>query len=1147
MAESDQKGEQLLAEARKKINSPKGLLGSLFGSSGKAEEAVELFERAANSFKMAKQWNKAGKAFCEAAQLENRNGSRHNEATKYVDAANCFRKTDPGEAVKCLMKAVEVYTDMGRFTMAAKHHQTIAEICETELVDLEKALQHYERAADYFKGEESKSQAAKCMLKVASFAAHLENYKRAIDIYESVATQNLENSLLKYSAKEYFFRAGICHLCIDPVNAQLAVTKYEEMFPAFQDSREAKLLKILIQHVEDNNEDEFSEAVKEYDSVSRLDNWYTTLLLRVKKNISDEGDLKSHRSPFTSDVLDDLVNVLLDGTVFEIVQSLSEIQAETEKLLFRERLELQNTLREEATSGLVTDRREMEIRHRDELRRFDMKAVTQLDQLVMDQQVMLQRSGLPLFHVTTKAEDLKVLMNALAKGFFFSFILQKAFDNDEPGLMYHYLSVVADVSHSPKVNASGLYFSVNSSYTPSYKGFFNKTLPLFAPRAFRADDYNDPIRIERISTLNTIEADDLGAIPQGHQSMNYTSDHYRINEWYRKWLPDIVKRQDTKTTYHVKIRYANNTNETFTWHGPPGADEVPGPVQWSRPYFDCGRSNKWIFGASVPVVDIIPRHTQFRHIEFPTYVAVSVLEMDYERIDINQCPLGEGNQGPNFVAGTAKCEETTTECEPIHGYGFRRGGYQCRCKPGFRLPNVVHRPFLGDIVERATEQEFRDQFKCLPIGFKAQVPTDWTYMEPWLRLKYMSQHEVDPRHYPISNSTENISPYAKDVEAQERSFRPPHALRNESLSTFDYVARLIEFYAKVNPENCKSSLFREEDLIMRGDARFGAEEQFENEAKQALRLAHFLSSFLQIVDSQERFAELRLADKPLTVDQIMGEALSIVLGNTRVRGAGVFWDLNAFPNHTLFAPYAYSKEAFGRKFNIDDLARINDTDKVYLNKPFFRELKSRWATNLEELEKFYVKIKIRSNSTGTYKRRYERYPVWFRAPNISHGWWSAPYFDCDGFHNAWVLTYAAPFFGLDSIREAIVFKGVVSVTMELKDLDVNQCSDNFYVENAFKNSHKCDRNSYCVPILGRGFDVGGYQCSCMQGYEYPYDNGITFFDGQLVEAEFMNLVLDKKTRYDLLKCRLASGCVLYPSLLLISCLVCLARFLALRW
>ncbi|XP_008476852.1 uncharacterized protein LOC103513784 [Diaphorina citri] len=48
------------------------------------------------------------------------------------------------------------------------------------------------------------------------------------------------------------------------------------------------------------------------------------------------------------------------------------------------------------------------------------------------------------------------------------------------------------------------------------------------------------------------------------------------------------------------------------------ADEVPGPVKWTRPYFDCGRSNKWLVAAVVPIADIYPRHTTFRHIEYPT-------------------------------------------------------------------------------------------------------------------------------------------------------------------------------------------------------------------------------------------------------------------------------------------------------------------------------------------------------------------------------------------------------------------------------------------------------------------------------------------------------------------------------------------------
>ena len=82
------------------------------------------------------------------------------------------------------------------------------------------------------------------MLKVAQYAAQLEDYDKAINIYESVAASCLDSSLLKYSAKEYFFRASLCHMSVDLLNAQHALDKYAQQYPAFQDSREFKLVKV---------------------------------------------------------------------------------------------------------------------------------------------------------------------------------------------------------------------------------------------------------------------------------------------------------------------------------------------------------------------------------------------------------------------------------------------------------------------------------------------------------------------------------------------------------------------------------------------------------------------------------------------------------------------------------------------------------------------------------------------------------------------------------------------------------------------------------------------------------------------------------------------------------------------------------------
>jgi alpha-soluble NSF attachment protein len=39
---------------------------------------------------------------------------------------------------------------------------------------------------------------------------------------EQVARTSLDNTLLKYAAKEYFFKAAICHFCMSPQAAQVS-------------------------------------------------------------------------------------------------------------------------------------------------------------------------------------------------------------------------------------------------------------------------------------------------------------------------------------------------------------------------------------------------------------------------------------------------------------------------------------------------------------------------------------------------------------------------------------------------------------------------------------------------------------------------------------------------------------------------------------------------------------------------------------------------------------------------------------------------------------------------------------------------------------------------------------------------------------
>jgi len=290
------KGEELVAAAKKKLGGGGGFLSGIFGGGTKVEDAIDLFNQGANNFKIAKKWSAAGDAFKESAQL-NVSRSKHEAASSYVEAASCYRKNNGKEAVNCLREAIQIYEEMGRFSIAAKHYATVGEIYEgDEDLDIELAMANYEKAADYYEGEDSKSSANKYMLKVAHYAALKETpegFQKSIEIYEKVAANSIDNNLLKWSAREYYFKATLCYMCIDIQSgeARNKLASYQEAFPSFIGSRENTLLEGLLTAVDEESVDNFTALIQEYDNITRLDKWLTKILLLIKKSMNEEPDL----------------------------------------------------------------------------------------------------------------------------------------------------------------------------------------------------------------------------------------------------------------------------------------------------------------------------------------------------------------------------------------------------------------------------------------------------------------------------------------------------------------------------------------------------------------------------------------------------------------------------------------------------------------------------------------------------------------------------------------------------------------------------------------------------------------------------------------------------------------------------------------
>jgi alpha-soluble NSF attachment protein len=278
MADQLARAEDFEKKAEKKLSG-----WGLFGS--KYEDAADLFDKAANSFKLAKSWDKAGSTYLKLANCHLKLESKHEAAQAYVDAAHCYKKTNISEAVSCLDHAVNLLCDIGRLSMAARYLKEIAELYESEQ-NIEQAVVYYEKSADFYQNEEVTTSANQCKQKVAQFAAQLEQYQKSIDIYEEIARQSLNNNLLKYGVKGHLLNAGICQLCKgDVVAINNALEKYQELDPTFSGTREYKLLADVAAAVDEEDVVKFTDVVKDFDSMTPLDSWKTALLLRVKEKL----------------------------------------------------------------------------------------------------------------------------------------------------------------------------------------------------------------------------------------------------------------------------------------------------------------------------------------------------------------------------------------------------------------------------------------------------------------------------------------------------------------------------------------------------------------------------------------------------------------------------------------------------------------------------------------------------------------------------------------------------------------------------------------------------------------------------------------------------------------------------------------------
>eukprot|EP01006_Ploeotia_vitrea_P009390 TRINITY_DN22014_c0_g1_i1.p1 TRINITY_DN22014_c0_g1~~TRINITY_DN22014_c0_g1_i1.p1 ORF type:complete len:315 (-),score=-0.15 TRINITY_DN22014_c0_g1_i1:31-975(-) len=290
-----QDGENKLAE--------KSFFG--FGKQAKFEEAFNYFKVAANAYKLNDQFQESGDCYMKAnecAAVVDGSSTSTDCINMLIEAANVYKRVDLVKAIETFNKAVQIYCDSQRIGQAARYQKEIAEMLENDN-NLDMALIAYEKAADLYSKDNKASAAKDCNLKVAfiyssnacGLAADtssedpnknntiIQYFQKASNIYATIGEEALKSKLGSFSAKGHFFNSLLCTLALgDEVELDQKLNQYKNLDHTFGSSRECTFIEKLKESISNCSIEDFSNACSDFDRITPLDPWKTSMLLRIK-------------------------------------------------------------------------------------------------------------------------------------------------------------------------------------------------------------------------------------------------------------------------------------------------------------------------------------------------------------------------------------------------------------------------------------------------------------------------------------------------------------------------------------------------------------------------------------------------------------------------------------------------------------------------------------------------------------------------------------------------------------------------------------------------------------------------------------------------------------------------------------------------
>jgi tetratricopeptide (TPR) repeat protein len=215
--------------AKDLVNQANNILTKYIYFGDRNYDAIELFNRAVNLYKLEKNYILAGYILIKVGECYLDMKDSYSGADCFKSAAECFREYSVNESISALRRAVDLYLNAENIRQAAECMKLLGDVYEKQ-DQIPKCIECYKKAADYFEADFKTHSRFECLIKVAHLEATLGNYKEAITIFEQCAG---DDRIQITRVREYLFKAILCSIA-DLKHFQLDINQVKDKMSQFE-------------------------------------------------------------------------------------------------------------------------------------------------------------------------------------------------------------------------------------------------------------------------------------------------------------------------------------------------------------------------------------------------------------------------------------------------------------------------------------------------------------------------------------------------------------------------------------------------------------------------------------------------------------------------------------------------------------------------------------------------------------------------------------------------------------------------------------------------------------------------------------------------------------------------------------------------